>query len=68
MTTLDEVYFLVRVASWHEKELEDYIQERIDDALAEQYEEAFKEGFEEGKAEGREEMYIEAVKAIKDIR
>ena len=70
-TTIGEVYFLVRVGSWGEDELEDYIQERVDQALEEShtdiYESGYKEGHEEGLTIGAQKMYEQAFQAIKDL-
>lgn len=67
-TTVSEVYFLVRVGSWGDDDLENYIQERIDNALDETYETVYNEGYEQGKEDGKEEMYKEAVDAVKCLR
>jgi flagellar biosynthesis/type III secretory pathway protein FliH len=65
MTTIDEVYFLVRVGSWDEDDLENYIQERAEESNQEHYDDGFKSGLEEGVETGRELMYKEAVEAVK---
>lgn len=71
MTTIDEVYFLVRVGSWTETDLEDYIQQQIDTALEEShddiYQEGFREGRDEGLTQGAQSMYEQAFQAIKDL-
>lgn len=65
MTTVSEVYFLVRVGSWDEDDLESYIQERAEELNQEHYDDGFKSGLEEGVETGRELMYKEAVEAVK---
>ena len=70
--SIQEVYFLVRVGTWGETELENYIEEQAYQALREsqadvdyqndmsyrQGEEAgWAEGFAEGKAEGFDDGY-----------
>lgn len=72
MTTVGEVYFLVRVGSWSESELDDYIQSRVDEALDHQHDTVYNTGYEAGQADGLEEgqelMYKEALGAIKCLR
>ena len=67
-TSTAEVYFLVRVGSWNEDDLEEWCQERMrandDDTYAVGHNDGYKEGVEEGMAI----MYKEAVDSIKGLR
>lgn len=68
MTTTAEAYFLVRVGSWSEDDLEEWIQGRMrandDDTYAVGHSDGYREGIEEGMAQ----MYKEAVDTIKGLR
>jgi hypothetical protein len=72
MTTVAEAYFLVRVGSWGEDDLDDYIRDHMSDAHAEGHEEGYQEGLkaglEEGLEQGLEDMYKQALDAIKCLR
>ncbi len=65
MTTIDEVYFLVRVGSWDENDLENYIQERADNSNQVHYDDGYKDGYHDGGEDGKRAMYKEALDAIK---
>ena len=56
MTTIDEVYFLVRVGSWTEDDLENYIQERADAQGSKEWDQGYEKGYDLGLEEGREAM------------
>jgi flagellar biosynthesis/type III secretory pathway protein FliH len=68
MTTLSEVYFLVRVGSWDEDALENYIQERVDEVSDEHFDKGYEAGYKEGHEEGQADMYKEAMDAVKCLR
>lgn len=68
MTTLSEVYFLVRVGSWDEDDLENYIQERVDEVSEEHFDKGYEAGYKEGHEEGQADMYKEAMDAVKCLR
>lgn len=68
MMTLSEVYFLVRVGSWGEDELEEYIQERASECEENAYNSGHADGFKEGTQDGMNIMYKEAVEMIKGLR
>lgn len=72
MTTLSEVYFLVRVGSWSETDLADYIQDQIADAESLSYDQGYetghREGTEAGLEEGLDQMYQEALSTIRCLR
>ena len=65
MPSISEVYFLVRVGSWGEDELAEYIEECATQYNQEHYDDGFKEGMVEGTEVGRESMYKEALEAVK---
>jgi hypothetical protein len=68
MTSVSEVYFLVRVGSWDEDDLENWAQERADALMDEVHERAYALGFTDGMVEGKDAMYKEAVDAVKCLR
>ena len=68
MTTLNEVYFLVRVGSWDEDALDDWIQERIDAVCDEHYDKGYTDGHKDGYDSGQEDLHKEAINAIKGLR
>ena len=68
MTTTSEVYFLVRVGSWDEDDLDNYIQERAEELNQQHYDAGFKSGHEEGLEEGQERMWKETIDAVKSLR
>ncbi len=65
MTTIAEVYFLVRVGSWDEDDLAKYIDDHADEVGRGQYDDGFKSGYEEGLEDGQQRMYKQAVEAVK---
>ena len=68
MTTTAEVYFLVRVGSWDEDDLENWVQERIDDTADQHFDQGYEAGQKEGLEQGLEDMYKQAMDAIKCLR
>jgi flagellar biosynthesis/type III secretory pathway protein FliH len=67
MTTISEVYFLVRVGSWDEDDLEDYITGRACEVESDAYDKGHAEGHKEGFEEGQLDMQKEALNAIKGL-
>lgn len=70
--TLDEIYFLVRVGTWHPEQLEAYIASRVDDAYNQGAEDsrqdgyssgdmddAYSRGFDQGHSEGFKDGYAQ---------
>jgi flagellar biosynthesis/type III secretory pathway protein FliH len=68
MTTTAEVYFLVRVGSWDEDDLENWVQERMDEAADQHFDHGYEAGHKEGTEEGQDAMYKEALEAVKCLR
>ena len=68
MTSISEVYFLVRVGSWDEDDLENWAQERVDAQMEEVHVQAYDLGCEDGVEEGKDAMYKEALDNIKSLR
>jgi flagellar biosynthesis/type III secretory pathway protein FliH len=67
MTTLSEVYFLVRVGTWDEDDLDQYIQERVDAACDEHYDKGYADGYAEGHEEGQLDLQKEAINVLKGL-
>jgi flagellar biosynthesis/type III secretory pathway protein FliH len=68
MTTVSEVYFLVRVGSWDEDDLENWAQERADEQLDNVHDKAYELGHKDGFEEGQDDMYKQALDAVKCLR
>jgi flagellar biosynthesis/type III secretory pathway protein FliH len=68
MTTVAEVYFLVRTGVWDEDDLDNYIQTQADQYNQEYYDDGFKAGYTSGEEDGREAMYRLAVEQMKCLR
>lgn len=67
MPSIAEVYFLVRVGSWGEDELANYIDECATQFNQEHYDDGFQSGLSEGTEVGRDQMYQEALAAVKGL-
>ena len=68
MTTVAEAYFLVRVGSWDEDDLDNWAQERADDQADDVHARAYELGHKDGIEEGAEAMYKQAMEAVKCLR
>ena len=68
MTSVSEVYFLVRVGSWDEDDLENWAQERADEQMDDVHTNAYNLGFTDGVEEGKDALYKEALDTIKCLR
>lgn len=66
-TTTAEAYFLVRVGSWSEDDLEDWIQGRMQANDDDTYNVGHADGYKEGWEEGAQDMYKQAFRAVKDL-
>lgn len=67
MATLSEVYFLVRVGTWDEDDLEGWVQDRMGEVCDDHYDAGYAKGHLEGHAEGQEDMQKEAINALKGL-
>lgn len=64
MTTLSEVYFLVRVGSWDENDLDSWCQGLVEVASDQEYQRGYELGHESGFTAGQEEMLASAKDAV----